>query len=163
MTENVWKHPGEPKYRQIKAENKVFKAKMEDCPAMLEVLLALGWAPGDTPDGESVWILGDGAVSTQDGNLKRLREELVKLRPIPKSTSEAVPVQPGSMPGGMFGGMPSGMPGGMPAGMPAGLPGAIPPDLQAMMQDPNIMAQAQQMMQNPAMMAQIQQMMGGGR
>lgn len=177
MTKNVEENPTEPKFRRIKMANPAFQKKVEAATGGVDVMMAAGWLPDTSPEGEDCWLLGDAATSMQASVSKRLSEELKKLPAPPTPAPAPVPAPvPSPSPGG-YGGMPS--PGGFP-GL-GGLPGGLPPGMannpmmqqmmnnpqmmqqaQQMMQDPNMMSQVQQMMQNPQAMAQLQQMMGGG-
>ncbi|CAK9029238.1 unnamed protein product [Durusdinium trenchii] len=164
--------------RQAMMERELaFQKKVEAATGGVDVMMAAGWLPDTSPEGEDCWLLGDAATSMQASVSKRLSEELKKLPAPPTPAPAPVPAPvPSPSPGG-YGGMPS--PGGFP-GL-GGLPGGLPPGMannpmmqqmmnnpqmmqqaQQMMQDPNMMSQVQQMMQNPQAMAQLQQMMGGG-
>lgn len=165
ITENVEKNPHEPKFRKIKANNAVFSKKIQVCHGAVEAMLAAGWMPDTTPEGEDVWQVTDEAASHQALPRRRFTEELALLPPAPEASRPATPAAPAPSPasapafGGM-GGTPGGFPGGMPGGFPGGMPGgADPAMMQQMMSNPAMMSQAQQMMNNPQMMAQAQQMM----
>lgn len=179
MTENVEKSPGELKFRQIKMSNPAFTKKIGTTTGGVETMLAAGWLPDGTAEGEDIWQLNDEAAGKQSAIRKRLEAELAKL-PVPKPVPAAAPIPtpaPSSGFGGGYGGL--GTLGGLGGGNPMlqqmmqnpammqqaqqmmqGNPQMMA-QAQQMMQDPNMMAQVQQMMQNPQAMAQMQQMMGG--
>jgi len=172
VTENVVKNNKDPKFRSIKVSNAAFHKKVSSCPGGVETMLACGWLPGSNDEGEDVWSLDDDAASRQSGFLECIAAALTKLPPAPVATPS--PPTPASNHQTSGAGWPSpGMPGGLP-GTAGGLPGGMNPQMMQQMmqnpqmmqqaqqmlgQNPQMMAQAQQMMQNPAMMAQIQQMM----
>jgi len=187
ITENVEKNPGEVKFRRIKMSNPAFTKKIQTCAGGVDAMVAAGWLPDVTPEGEDTWQMGDDAANEQATPRTRFAAELAKLpAPPPKAAPAPVP-QPMQQPGfgqpgmgGMGGGFPpmGGMPGGM-GGMPGGMPPNMPPGManspmmQQMMQNPQMMQnmqaqmqnnpqmaqQVQQMMQNPQAMQQMQQMM----
>eukprot|EP00441_Pelagodinium_beii_P043407 CAMPEP_0197626870 /NCGR_PEP_ID=MMETSP1338-20131121/5650_1 /TAXON_ID=43686 ORGANISM="Pelagodinium beii, Strain RCC1491" /NCGR_SAMPLE_ID=MMETSP1338 /ASSEMBLY_ACC=CAM_ASM_000754 /LENGTH=426 /DNA_ID=CAMNT_0043197453 /DNA_START=53 /DNA_END=1333 /DNA_ORIENTATION=- len=184
LTENVEKNPAETKFRRIKMENAAFKKKIGTAAGGVEVMVAAGWLPDVTPEGEDAWVMHDDAAGQQASIRKCLEAEMAKLPALltaAPATTAATPAPAaggyGGMPGmgnpGGLGGFP-GMPGGMGGGMPGGLGGMagnpmMQQQMQQMMQNPAAMQQAMQMMQNnpqmqqmmqdPQMMAQAQQMM----
>jgi hypothetical protein len=160
ITENVEKNPAEPKFRRIKMSNAIFTKKIEVCSGAVDAMVAAGWLPDVTPEGEDAWILSEDAVQRQPVVKQRFAQELAKLPAPAPAVPQATP-QPAAAPT-----MPGGFPGGFPGGLPGGLPGGINPQMmqqaqQMMQSNPQLAAQAQQMMNNPQMMAQMQQMMGG--
>jgi len=138
ITENVEKSPAEEKFRRIKMSNAVFTKKVAGCSGGVEAMVACGWLPDCTADGEDAWVLAEDAARQQAVPKQRFAAELAKLpaapAPPPVAQRSEPPAPAAPMPG--IGGL-------------GGLGGLDSPQLQ-------------QMMQNPQMMAQLQQMMGGG-
>mmetsp|Transcript_96791 Transcript_96791/g.216873 ORF Transcript_96791/g.216873 Transcript_96791/m.216873 type:complete len:405 (-) Transcript_96791:72-1286(-) len=152
ITENVEKNPAEQKFRKIKMANAVFTKKVAACSGGVEAMVACGWLPDCTPDGEDAWVLDEDAARRQAVPKQRFAAELAKLpaapAPVVAPRSDPAPPAPTAGLGGL-GGL-----GGMP-----GMDGNTMQQAQQMMNNPQMMAQAQQMMNNPQMMAQAQQMM----
>eukprot|EP00442_Polarella_glacialis_P037114 CAMPEP_0115058252 /NCGR_PEP_ID=MMETSP0227-20121206/6242_1 /TAXON_ID=89957 /ORGANISM="Polarella glacialis, Strain CCMP 1383" /LENGTH=403 /DNA_ID=CAMNT_0002443209 /DNA_START=64 /DNA_END=1275 /DNA_ORIENTATION=+ len=188
IAENVEKNPTDPKFRRIKMNSAAFSKKVAGAAGGVDAMVAAGWLPDCTPEGEDAWLCNDDAVASQVDVRKRFEAELAKLPALVGAAPAPAPVAAAPAAGGYggmggMGGMPGmggmGGPGGM-AGMPPGMQQMMQnpammqqaqqmmqnnPGMQAqaqqMMQDPNMMAQMQQMMQDPQAMAQMQQMMGG--
>eukprot|EP00930_Biecheleria_cincta_P078170 TRINITY_DN6557_c0_g4_i1.p1 TRINITY_DN6557_c0_g4~~TRINITY_DN6557_c0_g4_i1.p1 ORF type:complete len:414 (+),score=130.73 TRINITY_DN6557_c0_g4_i1:181-1422(+) len=171
MTENVEKDPGEQKFRRIKMSNAAFMKKVGAAAGGVDVMVAAGWLPDVTPEGEDAWVMNDDAARQQGDIQKRLAAEVAKLpaapAPAPAPASTPAPAAGGyTGPGldalnglGGFDGL-GGLGAGNPALQQAMQNPALMQQAQHMMQNnPQMMAQAQQMMQNPQMMAQMQQMM----
>jgi hypothetical protein len=155
ITENVVNNPGEPKFRRIKMSNAAFKNKIDKADGGVDIMVAAGWLPDCTPEGEDCWVMPEEADGRQQMPKRRLAEQLAKLPAAPSQPATPapapVPPAPAADPFGGMGGL-----GGL--GGPGGMPN--PQMMQQMMNNPQMMQQAQQMMQNnPQMMAQAQQMM----
>eukprot|EP00408_Alexandrium_pacificum_P062956 CAMPEP_0171171752 /NCGR_PEP_ID=MMETSP0790-20130122/9374_1 /TAXON_ID=2925 /ORGANISM="Alexandrium catenella, Strain OF101" /LENGTH=484 /DNA_ID=CAMNT_0011636605 /DNA_START=108 /DNA_END=1560 /DNA_ORIENTATION=- len=153
ITENVERNPAEQKFRRIKMANAVFTKKVAGCSGGVEAMVACGWLPDCTPDGEDAWVLDEDAARRQAMPRQRFAAELAKLpaapaQPVVPARSEPAPPMAPTPGLGGLGGL-----GGM-GGM-----GGMEGQMQQMMNNPQMMAQAQQMMQNPEAMAQAQQMM----
>jgi len=168
LAKNALNNPHEDKFKRIKMENPAFMKKVGECPGGTEAMTALGFVP-DTVDGTDFWVIQPAAYRTLKDKVAQLGRELdkcpgAKPAPAPAATRAADPASPfpglnsgGAPPMGGMGGMPGGLPGGLPAGLMNNP--QMMAQAQAMMQNPQMMAQAQAMMQNPQMMAQAQAMM----
>jgi len=138
ITENAERSPAEEKFRRIKMANAVFTKKVAACSGGVEAMVACGWLPDCTPDGEDAWVLSEDAARRQAQPKQRFAAELAKL-PVAPAQPAAAPQSAPAPPAATMPGL-------------GGLGGSASPEM---------LQQAQQMMQNPQMMAQMQQMMGG--